>query len=89
MLHSKFNHGIDLEERSVTINIHHLVNNERMPFSTTFYFDKDGNLELPMERDSNTRIVYLARHIKSTSGDLKTYLEDEYLREKSYIELPF
>ena len=89
MLHSKFNHGIDLEERSVTINIHLLVNNERMPFSTTFYFDKDGKLELPMERDSNTRIVYLARHIKSTSGDLKTYLEDEYLREKSYNELPF
>lgn len=71
MLHSKFSLWFDLEESSVTISIHHLVNNERVPFSTTFYFDKDGNLELPMERDSNSRLTYLARHIKSTAETLK------------------
>ena len=78
MLHSKFSLWFDLEESSVTISIHHLVNNERVPFSTTFYFDKDGNLELPMERNSNSRLTYLARHVKSKSGDFKTYLEKEY-----------
>ena len=89
MLHSKFSLWFDLEESSVTISIHHLVNNERVPFSTTFYFDKDGNLELPMERNSNSRLTYLARHVKSTSAKFRKYLEDEYLREKSYEELPF
>ena len=86
MLHSKFNLWFDLEESSVTISIHHLVNEERVPFSTTFYFDKAGKLIIPpnSERTFNkATFSYLARHVKTKVAEFKEFIEDSYLRESN------
>ena len=87
MLHSKFSTSFDPKERSVTINIEHQVNGERNFFSPTFYFDEKDKLRILGQRKETFK--YLARHIKSKNKDFKQYLEDSFLRERSYEKLPF
>tara|TARA_R110000822_G_C14964967_1_gene456571 strand:+ start:47 stop:325 length:279 start_codon:yes stop_codon:yes gene_type:complete len=92
MLHSKFSLSFDLDDQSVTIFISHKVNKEWCSVAPTFYFNNDGKLIIPpnSERGYNkSTFSYLARHIKTKVSLLKERLEDEYLREKSYEELPF
>ena len=92
MLHSKFSLSFDLDDQSVTIFIQHNVNNEKTFFNPFFFFDKDGKLIIPpnSERTYNkATFSYLARHIKTKVAEFKKYIEDSYLREKSYEDLPF
>lgn len=79
MLHSKFSTSFD--EDSVTIFIEHKVNEERTFLAPTFYFDEQGNLQIP--RNQRETFKYLTRHIKSTIADFKKYLEES--KQLNYI----
>ena len=92
MLHSKFSLSFDLDDQSVTIFIHHNVNNEKTLLSVFFFFDEDGKLIIPpnsVKTFNKSTFSYLARHVKTKVAKFKEYIEDSYLREKSYKELPF
>jgi len=88
MLHSKFSTSINIEDQSITIFIEHLVNDERNFFNPTFYFDEKNKLKI-LGHGRKETFKYLARHIKTTINNLTQYLEDQYLHERSYKELPF
>ena len=92
MLHSKFSLSFDIEDQMVSIYIEHKVNNERTFSSPIFYLDDNGKLIIPPNSDrgyNKSTFSYLARHVKTKIDHFKEYIEDEYLREKSYEELPF
>ena len=60
--------------------------------SLFFDLDDDGKLIIPPNtyRGFNkSSFSYLARHVKTKVATFKKYIEDEYLREKSYEDLPF
>lgn len=92
MLHSKFSLSFDTDNQMVSIYIEHKVNNEKTFSSPIFHFDDNGELIIPpnSERGYNkSTFSYLARHVKTKVDKFKKYIEDEYIREKSYEELPF
>ena len=92
MLHSKFSLSFDIEDQMVSIYIEHKVNNERTFSSPIFYLDDNGKLIIPPNSDrgyNKSTFSYLARHVKTKIDQFKEYIEDEYLREKSYENLPF
>ncbi len=92
MLHSKFSLSFDTDNQMVTIFIQHEVNYEKTFIAPIFHFDDNGKLIIPpnTERGYNrSTFSYLARHIKTKVATFKKYIEDGYLREKSYEDLPF
>ena len=89
MLHSKFSYTFDFDSQSVYIYINHKVNNEWTSICPTFNFDDNGKLIIPPNRVNRETFSYLARHVKTKVATFKKYIEDEYLREKSYEDLPF
>ena len=92
MLHSKFSLSFDFDNQMVSIYIEHKVNSERTFSSPIFYLDDNGKLIIPPNSDrgyNKSTFSYLARHVKTKIDQFKEYIEDEYLREKSYEELPF
>lgn len=89
MLHSKFSLSFDLDNQMVTIYVEHKVNGEKTFISPIFHFDDNGKLIIPPNRVNRETFSYLARHVKTKVDQFKEYIEDEYLREKSYEELPF
>ena len=92
MLHSKFSLSFDIEDQMVSIYIEHKVNSERTFSSPIFYLDDNGKLIIPPNSDigyNKSTFSYLARHVKTKIDHFKEYIEDEYLREKSYENLPF
>ena len=89
MLHSKFSLSFDTENQMVSIYIEHKVNGERSFTAPTFDFDDNGKLIIPPNRVNRETFSYLARHVKTKVATFKKYIEDEYLREKSYEDLPF
>ena len=92
MLHSKFSLLFDIDNQMVSIYIEHEVNNEMTFIAPIFHFDDDGKLIIPPNSDrgyNKSTFSYLARHVKTKVNQFKEYIEDEYLREKSYEDLPF
>ena len=89
MLHSKFSLSFDTDNQMVSIYIEHKVNGEKSFIAPKFDFDDNGKLIIPPNRVNRETFTYLARHVKTTIAKLKEYIEDEYLREKSYEDLPF
>ena len=92
MLHSKFSLSFDTDNQMVSIYIEHKVNGEMTFISPIFHFDDNGKLIIPPNSHkgiNKSTFSYLARHVKTKVNQFKEYIEDEYLREKSYEELPF
>ena len=92
MLHSKFSLSFDTDNQMVSIYIEHKINSERTFSSPIFYLDDNGKLIIPPNSDrgyNKSTFSYLARHVKTKVDHFKEYIEDEYLREKSYENLPF
>ena len=92
MLHSKFSLSFDTDNQMVSIYIEHKINSERTFSSPIFYLDDNGKLIIPPNSDrgyNKSTFSYLARHVKTKIDHFKEYIEDEYLREKSYENLPF
>ena len=89
MLHSKFSLSFDTDNQMVSIYIEHKVNGEKSFIAPKFDFDDNGKLIIPPNRVNRETFTYLARHVKTTVAKFKEYIEVEYLREKSYEDLPF
>ena len=92
MLHSKFSLSFDTDNQMVSIYIQHEVNAEMTFISPIFYFDDNGKLIIPPNSDrgyNRSTFSYLARHVKTKVAQFKEYIEDEYLREKSYEDLDY
>ena len=73
----------------VSIYIEHKVNGEKSLIAPKFNFDDTCKLIIPPNRGNRETFTYLARHVKTTVAKFKEYIEVEYLREKSYEDLPF
>jgi len=87
MLHSKFSLSFDTDNQMVSIYIQDKVNGEMTFITPIFHFDDNGKLIIPPNSYlgfNKSSFSYLARHVKTKVAQLKEYIEDEYLREKSY-----
>ena len=89
MLHSKFSLSFDTDNQMVTIFIEYEVNNEMTFIAPIFPFDDKDKLIIPPNRVNRETFSSLARHVKTKVAEFKEYIEDSYLREKSYEDLPF
>ena len=92
MLHSKFSLSFDTDNQMVSIYIQDKVNGEMTFITPIFHFDDNGKLIIPPNSYlgfNKSTFSYLARHVKTKVAQFKEYIEDEYLREKSYEDLPF